>query len=62
MIEFYDLYVNVVVERVNGIFKVEFIGYNFSYSLEVMKKFVKDSVEIYNCFRLYYLCYMNMLE
>lgn len=62
MTESYDPYANAVAERVNGILKTEFIGYNPKHSLEVMKQLVKDSVEIYNRFRPHYSCYMKTPE
>ena len=62
MTESYDPYANAVAERVNGILKAEFIGYNPKHSLKVMQQLVKNSVEIYNRFRPHYSCYMSTPE
>jgi putative transposase len=59
MTESYDPYANAVAERVNGILKAEFIGYNPTYKLPVMQKLVEDSVRIYNTCRPHYSCFMK---
>lgn len=56
MTESYDPYANAVAERVNGILKGEFIGYKNSWSIDVMKKLVNDSIHIYNSLRPHYSC------
>lgn len=57
MTESYDPYANAVAERVNGILKEEFIGYKNNHSLNIMKKIVDDSIEIYNEQRPHFSCY-----
>jgi transposase InsO family protein len=59
MTESYDPYANAVAERVNGILKAEFIGYNPSHKLAVMKQLVRDSIKIYNDYRPHYSCFMK---
>jgi len=59
MTESYDPYANAVAERVNGILKAEFIGYNPSHKLAVMQRLVRDSVKIYNDYRPHYSCFMK---
>ncbi len=56
MTESYDPYANAVAERVNGILKGEFIGYNNKYSLQTMEKLIEKSVEIYNKRRPHFSC------
>ena len=58
MTESYDPYANAVAERVNGILKQEFLGYDRKLSINIMKQLVKDSVRIYNNFRPHYSCHM----
>jgi len=48
MTEKYDPYQNAVAERINGILKQEFIGYSMIKKFTLMKKLVKNSIEIYN--------------
>jgi len=57
MTESYDPYANAVAERVNGILKGEFIGYKNNHSLNIMKKIVDDSIDIYNEQRPHFSCY-----
>jgi len=59
MTESYDPYANAVAERVNGILKQEFLGYDKNLPIGIMKELVKDSIRIYNNFRPHYSC--NML-
>jgi transposase InsO family protein len=59
MTESYDPYANAVAERVNGILKQEFMLEDYRVELPVMKKLVKDSIEIYNTKRPHWSC--NML-
>jgi transposase InsO family protein len=59
MTESYDPYANAVAERVNGILKAEFIGYNPSHKLAVMQKLISDSIKIYNDYRPHYSCFMK---
>jgi len=59
MTESYDPYANAVAERVNGILKDEFQLEKYDVDIEIMKKLVKDSVNIYNTKRPHYSC--NML-
>ena len=58
MTESYDPYANAVAERINGILKSEFIGYDRMLPINQMKLLVKDSVDIYNNFRPHYSCEM----
>jgi putative transposase len=62
MTESYDPYANAVAERINGILKAEFIGYDPTCSLATMRELVKNSIEIYNRFRPHYSCFMNTPE
>jgi len=59
MTESYDPYANAVAERVNGILKDEFQLEKYDVDIEIMKKLVKNSVNIYNTKRPHYSC--NML-
>ncbi len=58
MTESYDPYANAVAERINGIIKQEFLGYDRKIPISIMKRLVKDSVRIYNDIRPHYSCYM----
>ena len=58
MTESYDPYANAVAERVNGILKQEFLGYDRKLNISIMKQLVKDSVRIYNDTRPHYSCHM----
>ncbi|MCJ8289789.1 MAG: IS3 family transposase, partial [Crocinitomicaceae bacterium] len=58
MTESYDPYANAVAERVNGILKQEFLGYDRKLSISIMKQLVKDSVRIYNTIRPHYSCHL----
>jgi putative transposase len=62
MTESYDPYANAVAERINGILKAEFIGYNTSHKLPLMQQLVRDSVKIYNTCRPHYSCFMKTPE
>ena len=59
MTESHDPYANAVAERVNGILKAEFIGYDSSHKLTVMQQLVRDSIKIYNDCRPHYSCFMR---
>lgn len=48
MTEKYDPYQNAVAERINGILKQEFIGDLLIDNLNLMKVFIKNSIQIYN--------------
>lgn len=48
MTESYDPYANAIAERVNGILKQEFMLEEFDVKLPVMKKMIKESIDIYN--------------
>ncbi len=56
MTESYDPYANAIAERVNGILKQEFIGYDRNIDLKVMSQLVENSVKIYNQIRPHYSC------
>ena len=53
-----DPYENAVAERINGILKQEFIIDTYHANLNVMKKIVKEAIEIYNTQRPHYSNYM----
>ena len=59
MTETYDPYANAVAERVNGIIKQEFLQGYSNTDVTVMRKVVKQSIEIYNTFRPHYSCQMK---
>lgn len=59
MTESYDPYQNAVAERVNGILKHEFILGITTNDLELMKKLIKESVNIYNHERPHLSCLMK---
>ncbi len=59
MTESYDPYQNAVAERVNGILKQEFMIDDQFEFLPVMKKIVRESIDIYNNERLQYSCFMK---
>lgn len=58
MTESYDPYANAVAERINGVLKQEFLGYERQMPISIMKKLVEDSVRIYNKSRPHYSCHM----
>ena len=58
MTESYDPYTNAVAERINGILKSEFIGYDRKLPINQMKLLVKNSIDIYNKLRPHYSCQM----
>ena len=62
MTESYDPYANAVAERVNGILKQEFLLNRQKADLAVMRKMVKNSIQIYNQFRPHHSCYMKTPE
>ena len=53
-----DPYENAVAERINGILKQEFIIDTYHTNLEIMKKIVKEAIEVYNNQRPHYSNYM----
>ncbi len=57
MTENYDPYANAIAERVNGILKQEFIGYDRNINLSMMNELVKNSIKIYNLIRPHYSCH-----
>jgi len=60
MTETYDPYANAIAERVNGILKSEFLDYyGYRQSIELMKRVVSESINIYNQDRPHYSCYMK---
>jgi putative transposase len=56
MTENYDPYANATAERVNGILKQEFIGYDRNISISMMSELVRNSIQIYNQIRPHYSC------
>ena len=59
MTESYDPYANAIAERVNGIIKGEFELEKYAGNGKILKKLVKESVQLYNQLRPHYSC--NML-
>lgn len=53
-----DPYENAVAERVNGILKQEFIIDSYHADLDIMRKIVKEAIEIYNDQRPHHSNYM----
>jgi len=53
-----DPYENAVAERINGILKQEFIIDTYHADLDVMKKIVKEAIDIYNKQRPHYSNHM----
>jgi transposase InsO family protein len=53
-----DPYENAVAERVNGILKQEFIIDTYHADLDIMRKIVKETIEVYNNQRPHYSNYM----
>jgi len=53
-----DPYENAVAERVNGILKQEFGIDKYHLNLDLMKKLVKESIDVYNNIRPHYSNYM----
>lgn len=53
-----DPYENAVAERINGILKQEFIIDTYHADLNVMRRIVKDAIEVYNNQRPHYSNYM----
>lgn len=56
MTESYDPYANAIAERVNGILKQEFSLEKFNQPLSIMRKVIKESVDVYNGQRPHYSC------
>lgn len=59
MTESYDPYQNAVAERINGIVKHEFILGITTADLQLMKKLIKQSINIYNHERPHLSCQMK---
>ena len=59
MTETYDPYANAIAERVNGILKQEFIGYDRNINISMMSELVKNSIKIYNQVRPHYSCHFK---
>ena len=53
-----DPYENAVAERINGILKQEFIIDTYHADLDIMRKIVKETIEIYNNQRPHYSNYL----
>jgi len=53
-----DPYENAVAERVNGILKQEFIIDTYHANLDIMRKIVKEAIDVYNDQRPHYSNYM----
>jgi transposase InsO family protein len=53
-----DPYENAIAERVNGILKQEFAVDTYHESLNIMRKIVKEAIEVYNNQRPHYSNYM----
>ena len=62
MTESYDPYANAVAERVNGILKQEFLLEELNLPFDMMKKAVRESVDIYNNRRPHCSCGYNTPE
>jgi len=58
MTESYDPYQNAVAERINGILKQEFLIGTSKINIKLMKKIVRQSIEIYNTKRPHLSCQM----
>lgn len=58
MTEKYDPYANAIAERVNGILKQEFLLEEYRCGIDILKKVVDESVEIYNNIRSHTSCHM----
>jgi putative transposase len=43
-----DSYANAIAERINGILKSEFIGYDNKLDIKIMEQLIKNSIQIYN--------------
>ena len=59
MTESYDPYANAVAERVNGILKQEFLIQRQGLNLNLMKRLVKESIDLYNTLRPHLSCKMH---
>ena len=59
MTEKYDPYQNAIAERINGIIKHEFINEITLKNIQLMKIFIKETIEIYNNLRPHYSCLMK---
>tara|TARA_B100002019_G_scaffold272463_1_gene267695 strand:- start:179 stop:526 length:348 start_codon:yes stop_codon:yes gene_type:complete len=59
MTESCDAYQNAVVERINGILKHEFIMGVTTSDLELMRKLIAPSIQIYNQERPHWSCWMD---
>lgn len=56
MTEEYDPYQNAIAERVNGIFKQEFLINTKNFDFKIMQQIVKQSIVIYNTKRPHMSC------
>ena len=52
-------YANAVAERVNGILKQEFLIQRQDLNLNLMKRLVKESIDLYNTLRPHLSCKMH---
>ncbi|WP_040539729.1 IS3 family transposase [Pedobacter arcticus] len=59
MTERYDPYQNAAAERINGILKQEFIRGIQITDIQLMKKLIAQSIDIYNGERPHWSCFMN---
>lgn len=59
MTESYDPYANAIAERINGVLKSEFIGYDNKLDIKIMEQLVKNSIQIYNDIRPHYSIYYS---
>ena len=57
MTESYDPYANAVAERTNGILKQEFCLEDLNLPEDVMRKIIKEDINIYNNMRPHYSCH-----
>ncbi len=62
MTESYDPYQNAIAERINGLLKQEFLLKAKKTDLIIMKKIVKQSIDIYNSKRPHLSCNMPTPE
>jgi len=58
MTEQYDPYQNAIAERINGILKQEFLIHTDKVAINVMRKIVAQSINIYNTKRPHISCHM----
>jgi transposase InsO family protein len=58
MTEQYDPYENAIAERINGILKQEFDIDKYDTSIEIKRRLIENSIEIYNNYRPHLSNYM----